>query len=555
MFGAALASADTSATTREVAAPQKGSFCLRPEALSEQSKGTTPAPAKTSMTSSFGVKVLEPVAGEITTERRKAATPAKIPQGDAPARYRAPRSHRPSRAGRADGPADRAARAVELSLMTRLVKALTPLVTVALVIGAEVIHSRYIGDYPVTQEPRFGWVLVLALLMLITTYAAGVTEQLIEPRSRFARAVGAVVAADMVLAIIQVLVRAPLVPLFVLGLSSLLVMTATTLLATFSERSRVHKGTQEQVVALVNIDDQDQLHKDMKGPLERPAALAEVLPAEMVTGGEEDPEPLVALVASSGATLLVLDREAQASEDIVAQAAKLHRCGVRIRTLSLFYDQWLGKLPISELERIALLFDINEIHRPVYARLKRILDISIAAPGLVALTFVTPLVALANVFGNRGSLFYHQPRVGKDGQIFTIHKFRTMSTGQTEGQWTSTDDPRLTPVGRIMRRIHVDELPQMWNVVRNDLSIVGPRPEQPQYVAKLRESIQFYDTRHLVRPGITGWAQVKYDYGSSEIDAIEKLQYEFYYLRHQSLLLDLRVLGRTLRSVVGLRGR
>lgn len=417
------------------------------------------------------------------------------------------------------------------------------------------VHAHYIGDYPVTQEPRFGWVLVLAFLMLVTTYAAGVTEQLIEPRSRFARAVGAVVAADLVLSVIQLLARAPLVPLFVLGLSSLLIMVATALLATFSERSRVHQGIQEQVVALVNVGDQDQLHKDMKGPLERPAALAEVVPADMVTRRENDPEPLVALVTAVGATLLVLDREAQASEDIVAQAVKLHRRGVRIRTLSLFYDQWLGKLPISELERIALLFDINEIHRPVYARLKRLVDVVVAGVGLVALLIVTPFVAVANLVGNRGTLFYHQPRVGKDGEIFTIHKFRTMHSGQLEGEWTASDDPRLTPVGKWMRRLHIDELPQMWNVARNELSIVGPRPEQPQYVTHLAEIIPFYETRHLVRPGITGWAQVKYDYGASEIDAIEKLQYEFYYLRHQSLLLDLRILGRTLRSVAGLRGR
>jgi lipopolysaccharide/colanic/teichoic acid biosynthesis glycosyltransferase len=171
------------------------------------------------------------------------------------------------------------------------------------------------------------------------------------------------------------------------------------------------------------------------------------------------------------------------------------------------------------------------------------------------LAAAAPLVALANICGNRGPLLYRQPRVGKDGREFTILKFRTMKPGGAEPQWTATDDPRLTPVGRVMRRMHVDELPQVWNVVRRDLSIVGPRPEQPHYVAQLAERIPFYETRHLVRPGITGWAQVKYDYGSSELDALEKLQYEFYYLRHQSLALDLRIMGRTLRSIVGLQGR
>jgi lipopolysaccharide/colanic/teichoic acid biosynthesis glycosyltransferase len=121
--------------------------------------------------------------------------------------------------------------------------------------------------------------------------------------------------------------------------------------------------------------------------------------------------------------------------------------------------------------------------------------------------------------------------------------------------WTEPDDDRLSAVGRTLRRLHLDELPQVWNVLRRDLSIVGPRPEQPRYVSQLSEVIPFYDTRHLVRPGITGWAQVKYDYGATELDALEKLQYEFYYLRHQSLALDLRIMGRTLRSIVGRQGR
>ena len=306
---------------------------------------------------------------------------------------------------------------------------------------------------------------------------------------------------------------------------------------------------------MVGPDERDRLVNDLKGSLEFPAVLRATVAAVSLVPSAEDATPLVTLMAEHSATLLVLDREAQSGEEIVAQAAQLHRAGTRIRTLSLFYDEWLGKLPLSELERIALLFDINEIHRPLYARLKRFIDVMLAGGGLVVLALATPLVLVANLFGNRGSLLYRQPRVGKDGEVFTILKFRTMTAGDAPAEWTSADDPRLTPVGKVMRRLHVDELPQVWNVLRRDLSIVGPRPEQPQYVSHLTERIPFYDTRHLVRPGITGWAQVKYDYGASEVDALEKLQYEFYYLRHQSLGLDLRIMGRTLRSVVGLRGR
>ncbi|HJV09229.1 MAG TPA: sugar transferase, partial [Acidimicrobiales bacterium] len=193
-----------------------------------------------------------------------------------------------------------------------------------------------------------------------------------------------------------------------------------------------------------------------------------------------------------------------------------------------------------------------------YGRIKRILDALGAAAGVLVLALVTPAVWVGNKLGNRGPLLYRQTRVGKGGKEFEILKFRTMTPGGAgagAGQWTSADDPRITPFGAWLRRSHLDELPQVVNILRGDLSVVGPRPEQPRYVEELESKIPFYGLRHLVRPGLTGWAQVKYPYGASEGDAFEKLQYEFYYLRHQGLALDLRITGRTLRSVLGREGR
>ena len=264
----------------------------------------------------------------------------------------------------------------------------------------------------------------------------------------------------------------------------------------------------------------------------------------------DQPEPLAQLVKTTNANLLVLDRESQQREEIVAQAAELHSNGVRIRTLSLFYDVWLGKLPISELERISLLFDINEIHRPAYARSKRVLDLMVA---LIGTGGPRPGRADRGADGHirqpRAPLL--QPTPGGQGRG-RVHDSTSSGRCAPEARprsWTAEDDPRLGKVGRVLRRLHVDELPQMWNVVRHELSIVGPRPEQPHYVELLAKTIPFYELRHLVRPGITGWAQINYDYGSSDVDALEKLQYEFYYLRHQSLSLDLLIIGRTLRTV------
>ncbi len=439
--------------------------------------------------------------------------------------------------------------------MARSRKLLTPLATVVVLLTCAVIHAQFIGHYSLLQEPRFGWELLLIAMVLVSTYAAGVSEPKVTLGARLLRSSGAVASAIVVLSLIQLAAHQPLLPRFMVAMTVAAVIPAQTALSALGERSRLQQQELERVVAVIGREEQDRLALDMKGPLELPAALRAVTEAKSVLPTDTDPTPLLSLAQQHSATLVVLSREAQASDEIVAQAAELHRKGVRIRTLSLFYDEWLGKLPISELERIALLFDINEIHRPLYARLKRFLDIVLAIPGLFILAVATPCVATLNLIANRGSLFYRQQRVGKDGEPFTILKFRTMTAGNGPSSWTTSHDPRLTNFGRLMRRVHLDELPQVWNVLRRDLSVVGPRPEQPHYVAQLARQIPFYDTRHLVRPGITGWAQVKYDYGSSELDAMEKLQYEFYYLRHQSLALDLRILGRTLRSIVGLRGR
>jgi lipopolysaccharide/colanic/teichoic acid biosynthesis glycosyltransferase len=223
--------------------------------------------------------------------------------------------------------------------------------------------------------------------------------------------------------------------------------------------------------------------------------------------------------------------------------------------LSLFYEQWLGKLPISELERVSLLFDIAELHRPAYVRVKRLLDLVVALAGGVVLLTAIPLVAIANRIGNRGELFYRQERVGRLNERFMMLKFRTMRTDLGAATvWTSEQDPRITRFGSIMRRTHLDELPQVWNILRGDLSIVGPRPEQPIYVTELSAKLPFYNVRHLAKPGLTGWAQVKYGYAGSESDALQKLQYEFFYLRRQSIALDIRIIGRTVRAIFGSSG-
>jgi lipopolysaccharide/colanic/teichoic acid biosynthesis glycosyltransferase len=312
----------------------------------------------------------------------------------------------------------------------------------------------------------------------------------------------------------------------------------------------------DRVLFIGNAESAAMLGSDLDGPSEHAAALLGSLSVDAARASDGGLEPLCERVPDVGATIVVLDREALADERVVAQAAFLHERGVRIRTLSLFYEEWLGKLPVGELERTSLLFDIGEVHRARYVRVKRVVDFAFGVTLLLPLLVVVLGAMVGNAVANRGPLLFRQPRVGKNGHVFTILKLRTMKADSEipTGEWTATDDPRVTSFGRLLRRSHLDELPQVINILRGDLSIVGPRPEQPRYVEELTEKLPFYGLRHLVRPGLTGWAQVKYGYAGNEADALEKLQYEFFYLRRQSLALDLRIIGRTLRSVTGRQG-
>ena len=168
------------------------------------------------------------------------------------------------------------------------------------------------------------------------------------------------------------------------------------------------------------------------------------------------------------------------------------------------------------------------------------------------------LVALAVKLTSEGDIFYHQQRVGRDGQVFTVHKFRSMrqdAEAKTGAVWASkAGDARITPIGKFLWKTRLDELPQLWNVFAGDMSLVGPRPERPEFVSQLTEQIPFYGQRHIVRPGLTGWAQVRYSYGASVEDAMQKLQYDLFYIKNMSIAFDHVIIADTIKTVVLRRG-
>ena len=443
--------------------------------------------------------------------------------------------------------------------MRRAARPVLYLGIVAVVLGLSKIHAAYIANPPYVfhSSSRLAWAMAYIVLLGLAAYGLGLPDLPRTARQALLSAIGAAAAGALAMSVVQLVAGDALLPRFVVFGSAILLVPWYLVCAALATDGGARAAGRDRVLVVSDTASASELRQEISRSAERPARLVAVSPVEALEPTGAGDHPLVDLAAREHVSVVVLDREAQASAPIVAQVAELHQGGTRVRTLSLFYEEWLGMLPVSELERVSLLFDIGELHRGRYGRLKRIVDFAIALVALPILVVITLVVWVGNLVGNRGPLLYVQDRVGKGGAVFRIYKFRTMRDAPTDAPtgWTTEDDPRVTPFGRVLRKSHLDELPQLVNVLKGDLSLVGPRPEQPHYVEELREKLPFYDVRHLVRPGLTGWAQVKYGYAGDENDAMEKLQYEMYYLRHQRLSLDLRILGRTLRSVLGREGR
>ena len=427
-----------------------------------------------------------------------------------------------------------------------------------IVLALSKLHASRIADVPYSwhSSSRFAWSIAYMIVLIVASYAVGLPDLV---RSRRSALVAAIAASGMgagAISVVQLATGDALLPRFVVFGTALVLLPWALLCAELAGAGSRSSRDRDRVLVVSGDDAASALGEELGQSPERPATLIahlRVADAEPTGSGSR---PLIDTARDGHASVVVLDHDALDAGSVVAQAASLHEEGVRVRPLAEFYEEWLGKLPISELERASMLFDIGEVHRARYARLKRVIDIPIAVVGMVPFVLSVPFVLVGNLVANRGPLFYRQERVGLGGQPFTILKFRTMSADAGAAtSWTTTHDARVTRFGGLLRRWHVDELPQMWNILRGDLAVVGPRPEQPHYVAELSEKLAFYDLRHLVHPGLTGWAQVKYGYAGDQSDALEKLQYEFFYLRHQSLTFDLRIIARTARSVITRGGR
>ncbi|GAL61457.1 sugar transferase [Algibacter lectus] len=245
--------------------------------------------------------------------------------------------------------------------------------------------------------------------------------------------------------------------------------------------------------------------------------------------------------------------------EIYRDLITLLESGFPIKEYTQAYEEMTQRVPVQFVGKdFYKYFPFSRSnHNKLYLFFRRIFDVSISVIGLVVSLVFLPLIFIGNLIGNRGSLFYTQERIGKNGVPFQIIKYRSMveDAEKNGAVWAQKNDTRITPFGKFLRHSRLDEIPQFINILKGDMSLIGPRPERPRFVSELSSVLPFYETRHIVKPGLTGWAQVKTRYGSSVDDSLLKLQYDLYYIKHRSFFLDINILVKTISTMIFFRGQ
>lgn len=240
----------------------------------------------------------------------------------------------------------------------------------------------------------------------------------------------------------------------------------------------------------------------------------------------------------------------------VRELLDLRLRGVVIENSSTLIERLSGKLPLDGLNPSTLIFAEGFHMSPVQRLFRRLLSLTVSLLALLICLPFIPFIMLAVRLSSPGTIFFKQTRVGLQGRLFSIYKFRTMrEDAEAHGaMWAASNDSRVTPIGRFLRKVRLDEIPQLWNVLRGEMAFVGPRPERPEFVQWLSREIPYYDLRHMIPPGITGWAQVRYRYGASLEETSRKLEYDLYYIKHLSIGLDLLIMFETIKTIILRRG-
>ncbi|CAN5783627.1 TIGR03013 family PEP-CTERM/XrtA system glycosyltransferase [soil metagenome] len=325
-------------------------------------------------------------------------------------------------------------------------------------------------------------------------------------------------------------------------------------MAPFGERILiVGTDTRAQTVARQVLAQQDFPYQIIGFIDHDPARIGESVVNPRIVGTPADIEQLVSTHGIDRIFVGMSDRRGKLP---IRELLRAKLSGVRVEDVNSVYERLTGKLLVEDLRPSWLIFSDDFRASRLTRQTKRTFDLLLALIGLVLGAPLMLFTAVAVWLESGGPVLYRQERMGLNGRVFPLYKFRSMRQDAEQGTpiWASAVDDRVTMVGRFIRKTRLDELPQLWNVLRGDMSFVGPRPERPFFVAQLAEQIPFYEQRHAVRPGITGWAQVKYRYGASIEDSLEKLRYDLYYVKHLSLTFDLTILFDTVKVVLFAKG-
>lgn len=266
---------------------------------------------------------------------------------------------------------------------------------------------------------------------------------------------------------------------------------------------------------------------------------------------------LTDLIKTEDISLIVASSSIKQNREIIRMFYEILPLGISIIDFPRFYEMLLGKVPVSLITESWFLENLMELNKGAFENIKRWSDIVLAVLLGAMTAILTPLIAISIKIDSQGPVFYRQKRVGKNGKVFEIIKFRSMVKDAEQGkaQWATEQDSRVTKLGNILRKTRIDELPQLWNVLKGELSFVGPRPERPEFVETLKKEIPHYAMRHIVKPGLSGWAQINFPYGASVEDAMEKLQYDLYYIKNRSLPLEFAIYLKTISTILRHEGR
>jgi len=260
-------------------------------------------------------------------------------------------------------------------------------------------------------------------------------------------------------------------------------------------------------------------------------------------------QSLYAQVKKEKINTLIIAQNINQQKTIIKELYNCLALKINFLNLASAYEILFNKIPVDFIDQEWFLSNLAEGEKNAYDKIKRLIDIFFALVIMLVTSPLWPIIALLIKKEDNGSVFYKQQRTGKEGRSFWLYKFRTMQPdAEKHGpEWAKANDERATRAGRILRKIHLDELPQMINVLKGDIALIGPRPERPEFVRKLERAIPHYNLRHIIKPGFTGWAQIKFKYARTAMDSQEKFQYDLYYLKNRSFLLDLGILLKTLQ--------